>query len=317
PVVSTIFDHRVDGTLEQAWKTSGLDRLPSLDPLSADASVLVVAAHPDDETLGAGGLMADAAAGGAAVHVLVATDGEASHPQSPTRSARQLATVRRAEAVEAVAVVAPGAKVEFLGLPDGRLAAHRDELVAAIGERLPGRTLVLSPWLGDRHPDHEVCAEAVREATMGRIDIRHWQYPIWAWHWGQPSAAGQSDRQLPWSRLHRIELTETAVSTKQLALQCHVSQHSPLSSATGDEAILPPHMLAHFTRDFETFVLDPVQGPWATTRPGYFDAPHAAADDPWGPAELRPIASHRERDVLLGVCPIGDTSVARTEGIVP
>ena len=44
------------------------------------AQVLVLSAHPDDETLGVGGLLADLADAGAAVSVLVATDGERSHP---------------------------------------------------------------------------------------------------------------------------------------------------------------------------------------------------------------------------------------------
>jgi LmbE family N-acetylglucosaminyl deacetylase/SAM-dependent methyltransferase len=295
--VSTVFDHRRGGTTEDDWAGSGLDRLPLLDPPLADASVLVVAAHPDDETLGAGGLMSDAAARGATVRVLVATDGEASHPHSPTHSPVQLAAMRRAEVAEAVSVVAHGAKVEFLGLPDGALAAHTSALVAAVRERLDGCTLVASPWAGDRHPDHEACAVAVREAAAGRVDVRHWQYPIWAWHWAGPRSSGVD---LPWSQLHRLELTETAARAKRLALQCHVSQHSPLSAAGGDEAILPPPLLAHFTRDFETFVVEP-----RSTAPageaGYFDALYAAADDPWGLAER--FYERRKRSLLLASLP--------------
>src|SRR5690242_20065763 len=50
-------------------------------------SVLVIAAHPDDETLGAGGTIARHIAEGDAVHLVIGTDGAAvrgvDHPRVP------------------------------------------------------------------------------------------------------------------------------------------------------------------------------------------------------------------------------------------
>ncbi len=45
---------------------------------------VVLAAHPDDESLGAGGFLAKLHAAGADIKVLLCTAGEASHPESPT-----------------------------------------------------------------------------------------------------------------------------------------------------------------------------------------------------------------------------------------
>ena len=53
--------------------------LPAVDPPGAGDRLVVVSAHPDDESLGAGGLIADRSVGGPRVQVVVATDGEASH----------------------------------------------------------------------------------------------------------------------------------------------------------------------------------------------------------------------------------------------
>ena len=55
------FSHRDQGTSEADWAAGGVPALPEL-PLS-DAELrtrrfVVLAAHPDDETLGAGGLVA-------------------------------------------------------------------------------------------------------------------------------------------------------------------------------------------------------------------------------------------------------------------
>ncbi|MGH8962832.1 MAG: PIG-L family deacetylase [Jatrophihabitantaceae bacterium] len=290
------FDHREAGTVEELWSAT-LARLPRLEASLADAVVLVVAAHPDDETLGAGGLIRDAATGGASVRVLVATDGEASHPGSPTLSSERLATVRRAEVAEAVGALSHAAKVEFLGLPDGALGEHLDQLTAAIVEQLDGCTHVLSPWRGDHHADHEAAAEAVRTAVAGRAGVRHWQYPIWAWHWAQPDSS-----ELPWPVMRRLELTPAAVRAKQTAIGCHASQHAPLSDAAGDEPILSPGLLAHFARPFETFVVDgAVEPPAPASEPAYFDALYAASEDPWGLGER--FYERRKRELLLAALP--------------
>ena len=70
-----------DGTPEHAWLGwQTLRTLPELTPRRR--RVLVVAPHPDDEILAAGGLLVELAARGAEISVLALTDGEASHPRA-------------------------------------------------------------------------------------------------------------------------------------------------------------------------------------------------------------------------------------------
>jgi len=212
-----------------------------------------------------------------------------------------LAGLRRAEAAEAVAALAGSATVEFVGLPDGQLVSHIDTLAAAIAERLENCTHVISPWRGDRHPDHEASAVATRRALAGRADIQHWQYPIWAWHWAsvdRPTGEPRPPCALPWPVLRLLELSTASLRDKRTAMSCYLSQHAPLSDAAGDEAILPPETLAHFTRTFETFVVES-QAPAADA--DYFDALYAEADDPWGLAER--FYEQRKRSVLLASLP--------------
>jgi LmbE family N-acetylglucosaminyl deacetylase len=281
------FDHRTAGSAEASW-ASRLADLPKLD-LPVGANVLVLAAHPDDETLGAGGLIARAAATGCGVTVVIATDGEASHPCSPSHLPGQLAAMRRAEVDAAVRTLAAGARLRLLHLPDGALTEHRDLLAAAIAEELSAADLVVSPWCGDGHPDHEACAEVVTQLLAARPHpAQHWQYPIWFWHWGDPDAA------LP--HLARLDLDEDALAAKQRALDCHRSQHQPLSDAAGDEAILPPHVVARFRRDYECFV---VTG--AASEPGYFDELYRRSPDPWG-LDHR-FYEQRKRELVLASLP--------------
>ena len=69
--------------------------------------------------------------------------------------------------------------------------------------------------------------------------------------------------------MRRVDLTQVAARAKRRALDCHRSQHSSLSAAPGDEAILGPGVLAHFTREFETFIVDSTP---AAAESAYFDA---------------------------------------------
>jgi LmbE family N-acetylglucosaminyl deacetylase/SAM-dependent methyltransferase len=278
------------GTSEDVW-TQPIERLPHLTVPSAGDVMVVVAAHPDDESLGAGGLIAAAAAAGAQVRLVVATDGEASHPHSPTHSPAQLARIRRAELRAAAAALTPNLDPILLGLPDSSLADDRSALAERLAPHLVDATVVVSTWTGDRHPDHEACGAAVAGLLAGRSGVTHWQYPIWAWHWGTP-------RELPWERMARIALDDVAQAAKRAAIDAHVSQHSALSDASGDEAIVAPHVLAHFDRDAETFVMSEAT-PAASAE--YFDELYAAADDPWGLADR--FYERRKRSIVLASLP--------------
>jgi LmbE family N-acetylglucosaminyl deacetylase len=90
--------------------------------------VLVVAPHPDDEAIGAWGLMDWLRARGAHIAVLVVSDGAASHPGSPSWPTARLVAERRRETLRALrrlGVVPPD--IAFLGLADGAL--DRDPLL--------------------------------------------------------------------------------------------------------------------------------------------------------------------------------------------
>jgi LmbE family N-acetylglucosaminyl deacetylase/SAM-dependent methyltransferase len=284
------FSHLESGTLAEAWRPV-LDRCPLLELPTPDTLIVVLAAHPDDETLGAGGLIASAAAAGHRIQVVIASDGEASHPRSATRSADQLATTRRAEAAAAVAALAPQAGLRFLGLPDGRLREAIDAIQAALSTAVNGEAWLLTPWFHDRHPDHRACSAAARQVAAARPGVRLLEYPIWAWQWASPDRGD-----LPVASLRRIPIDASAEASRRRALTEYSTQTAPLSGQTGDEPILSAAFLAHFLRPYDV-VLDCPQA--ASTE--YFDAIYANADDPWGLAERW--YERRKRQLLLASLP--------------
>ncbi len=294
------FSHLDPGTSETVWRDE--PRLLSCPPLALDAEELVVvAAHPDDETLGAAGLIRRMHRDGRRVTVVVATDGEGSHPQSPTHSAGMLARRRRAEVALAVESLAPGAAVHFLGLPDGGLRENGDRLETELGgilDRLllPGgteRVAVAAPWSGDRHRDHRVIAEAVA-LVCGRRGIPHVAYPIWLWHWGTPA-------DVPWESMRALGLTGDELEAKQRAIAQHVSQISALSPDPRDAAVLAAGMLSHFGRSDELYVVDAAPGSAPSMGAQWFEDFYGRHEDPWG-FETR-WYEKRKRAVLMAALP--------------
>ncbi len=208
--------------------------------------LVVVVAHPDDETLACGGLLARAAEHDLPTVVVVATDGEASHPDSPTLDPETLAGRRRAELVAAVAVLHPAARLIRLGLPDGRLPGHEDAIADRLRDVVDADTLLVSTWRHDAHGDHEAVAQAAADVAI-ETGARHLEAPIWLWYWGEPA-------DVPWQQCTVLPLTPGEVAAKEQALACYPSQTAPLSDAPGDEAVLDEAMLSSFRRSYETYI---------------------------------------------------------------
>lgn len=287
---SPVFDHRQPGTSASAW-ASLISAAPPVDAPSADDHLVVLVAHPDDETLGAGGLLYTADRLGARTTVVVASDGEASHPRSRTHTSAELAAVRRREAAAAVEVLAPRADLRQPGLPDGKLADHTSELTAVLAD-VARPTHVVTTWAFDGHPDHAACA-AVGAAVAADAGARHWQFPIWAWRWGRPD--GVPGRHMSEGHhLVGLDLDDAARAAKDAALARHRSQHQPLSTQPGDEAILDDAMLQHFSGRVEPYLL-------STASTEYFVGLYAHSPDPWQLAGR--FYERRKRDIVLSVLP--------------
>jgi LmbE family N-acetylglucosaminyl deacetylase len=242
------------GTPEQQWQAwPELQRWPLLQITPPPALAVVVAPHPDDEVLGVGGTLSRLARSGTRVHVIAVTDGEASHPKSPTLSSRELATRRIAESADALHALRLGkASVERLGQPDGgvrEMERRSAGITAAVIRALArhehlGPAWCFAPWPGDGHPDHAAAGIAAIAGASGVARVL--TYPVWMWHWATPR-----DPRVPWSQARRIELPAEIHDAKRAAVQCFRTQVAPLSHDPADAAILPPEVLSRLTRRAE------------------------------------------------------------------
>ena len=335
------FDARDPAGSVAAWVDDGrLAALPGDPRLLGDGPLLVLSAHADDETLGAGGLIALAVRAGRSVTVVVVSDGAGSHPDSRTTTAEALRHERAAEARAALDELGAGIDLVLLDVADGALQEARADIRARLASIIGGLhpSVVLAPWRGDGHRDHrvlgeiaaELVAEAVADEAAGAAEggPALFEYPVWLWHWGDPEHPD-----VPWDDLVRVELDPAAREAAARALDRHASQLRPLSSEPGDEAVLRPDFVAHFRRDAEVFVRSTPRAPdgaaggasdhapdgaaghapdgrnadagadaGAGAVPGSrFDATHARQADPWGVTTRW--YERRKRAITLGSLP--------------
>ena len=145
-----------------------------------DRRLVVIAPHPDDETLGCGGLIAHAVRHGIKVAVIVLTDGDASHPGSERWSPTALGQLRIGELKRALARLgASHAPLRRLGWGDGQVAnqGRVRRLSSCLTSLRAGVVLVTSD--ADHHSDHQAAFRLTCAATrcLGLPLIR---YAVWS-----------------------------------------------------------------------------------------------------------------------------------------
>ena len=166
-----------DGTAQRGAPGAGVSRPGRLLP--GWAKVLVVIAHPDDESFGLGAIISQMTAAGAAAHILCYTHGEAS---TLNENRADLDTEREAELRHASTELG-AASVTLLDYPDGRLGAiPPPELAAhAVGlaaRHRPDGVLVFDDTGVTGHPDHQAATRAaVQAATAAGLPVLAWALP--------------------------------------------------------------------------------------------------------------------------------------------
>jgi len=195
---------------ESAWPLlTTLRSLTGDGPILATPSfrrVLVLSAHPDDETAGCGGVIALLTGAGATIDIAVATSGDATagSPFSAEETGR-----RREEEGRRAAALLGARPPRYFGHPDGALPAHEDALAddlrGVVAEVQP--EAIFLPWFLDGHPDHRAVHRALRHAGV-RDDVELWGYETWT--------------PLPANR--HVDIT-SVYARKETALAAHETAH--------------------------------------------------------------------------------------------
>jgi N-acetylglucosamine malate deacetylase 1 len=210
-------------------------------------SAMVFAPHPDDETLGCGGLIALKRDQGAQVWVVLLTNGEASYLYDRTANPDTLPQTRLQEAQQAIAILGvSSSNLLCLNQPDGVLntlsEAQRRALVQSLQELIetyqPEELYV--PHQLDVHTDHEATYGLVKQAlARSSSSATLWQYPVWMF-WNRLLFWDLSTNNL--TNAYRVPIGEV-LEVKQKAIASYRSQHS----------VLPPGFLQNCLGPYEFF----------------------------------------------------------------
>lgn len=224
----------------QIWNSAPqLAQIPVINPTTLvppGARVVVIAPHPGDEVLACGGLLQLLSTLDHPLQLISVTDGSASHPGSHVWPAARLSVVRPQESVEALRRLGmPLHSLKWIrgGFCDNALAAREQPLSQFIARYLQPGDVVFSTWRNDGNDDHDVVGRASAKACS-LVGARHYELPIWAWHW-----PARETSMIPWQRARKVRLDTWSVARKLHATHAYASQ------LAGDPEIGLAPMLAH------------------------------------------------------------------------
>ncbi len=217
---------------------------------------LVLAPHPDDESLGCGGLLAACAAAGGRPAVLVLTDGAGSHPGSRQYPPDRLRDLRETEAAAAAAALGlEPDRLAFMRLADTAAPLHGQGFATAVAT-IAGFLhrwacgALLAPWRHDPHCDH-LAAHAMAAEAARQTGALHLAYPVWGWT--LPVDAVLSG---PAPNGYRLDIGAT-LPAKRRAIAAHRSQYAGLIDDDSAGFQLAAGFIDRFTQQFETFLTSP------------------------------------------------------------
>lgn len=218
--------------------------------LTGGAPIVVLAPHPDDESLGCGALLAHAFDTHGA-HVICMTDGGGSHPGSALWSGERLAAMRRQELSHAIVRLGgtPG-DMTWLGHPDGWLGAQDQSRIAAdivVLSLAQGARHLFAPAPEDHHADHRATARIAGQVAQAIPGLTVYSYPVWS-RWDDPDLLDRvADR-------HPVALdSEPWRVRKSLAIAAHRSQRGLLVDDDPAGFQMTPDFIAAFTDQPEIY----------------------------------------------------------------
>ena len=220
-------------------------------------ATLVVAPHPDDESLGCGGAIALLRKFDCEVIVLTVSDGTLSHPNSKKYPPEKLRELRENEMLAALGILGvTESKNTFLrhrdrSVPDENTDEFEAvvEFVKAYLKKHQPQTIFV-PWRRDPHPDHRASWQIINAAIDGEKEkFRVLEYPIWLWEMAQNDDLPSPDDFI----IRRLKI-DGVTAQKQAAIAAHVSQTTDLIDDDPQGFRLSPEVLAHFAVPFEIYL---------------------------------------------------------------
>ena len=203
--------------------------------------ILLIFAHPDDESFATAGLVRRYVENGAAIALVTATRGDAGRVGDPPLCSREALPARREAELRQAADILGISEVYVLDyrdkhLMDAPMARIREELVARIRLHRPHVVVTFDPNGMNGHPDHVAIGRFTMDAVVAAADPR----------WASEATCPHRVQRLLWTApippwdvtrspdLHREPGVDFVIdiapyrNAKADALRSHRTQHVPI-----------------------------------------------------------------------------------------
>ncbi len=215
---------------------------------------LIVAPHPDDESLGCGGAIALLRKNNLDVSILVLSDGTLSHPNSVKYPKEKLRDLRENELQKAAEILGVSREnLTFFRWLDRAVPNNTSPEFLPAVERCrnyltqTNPQTIFVPWRRDPHPDHRAAFELLSAAKSENQTII--EYPIWLYELAQSEDAPLETE----VEAFRLDI-KSVIETKQRAIRAHVSQITDLIDDDAQGFRLSEDILANFAVPFEIYL---------------------------------------------------------------
>lgn len=201
------------------------------------AQTIFLAPHPDDETLGCGGLIADLAKKCWDIQIISITNGEVAYNDIPS-----LKEIRINELSNSIKQLGLSEKnILRLNFQDGKIQEENFELEEKLLPYISSGCNLFAPWEKDYHHDHEAVGRVATKLAQNN-NIKLYYYFIWTWH-------HRDLNNLEKLNLKKYILQETTLKRKIKAIECYQSQLTHPSKIP----ILTNKVLIPFKTTFEIY----------------------------------------------------------------
>ncbi len=203
-------------------------------------STLIIAPHPDDETIGCGGLITHLITSGNPPYVAILTGGGGSlHNHSDITEETVIEARRKLTLDSACELGLPAANIHFLDFKDGSISARpkteMERLRSLIAELKPANILV--PHSGEGWPDHLAAREIGISLASANTNV--WEYCVWMWYYNVWN--------LDWHNARKLHLSPAEHKAKLRAVHAYVTPKAPCGAPWS--GVLPaPFIRANTTR---------------------------------------------------------------------
>lgn len=207
--------------------------------------LVVLAPHPDDETLGCGLLLATHP-DPSVLHIVFVSDGAGRIGGREAVAAERAAEARAAAAIYGIRED----HLHFLGFPDGQLMQNAAEIRRTVGNLLNGlgSVQVHAPFRYDQHPDH-LAVNRVASSLVDTGELQADLYEYFVYARSRLVPGGDVRKLINPANVMRIEPEEEAAAKRLRAIECHRSQVTAGNRSI--QAVLTQELIDRWSREDE------------------------------------------------------------------